>query len=434
MHPTQKATRLISHVMNYESSILKRLFPVLIILLLVLCTTPAFCKTVTFTKEYAYQASEFDSKASSRILALAQLKRNLLEEIGTYLISDTDVKNFKLRKDQITVLTAGIVQANILDEKWDGKTYWIKAQISADPKNVVKSINELKDDYSRRMNIENMQQILNDALMEAGSINNKEQYDSVIKTVMVSNLIDDGIVRIHRADYSGAILVLSQAIQMDQNSAWAFYNRGVALVNINNLESALSDFDKAIEIDQKHALAFNNRGFLFALRGEDDKAVRDFDKAIEIYPGLAITYYNRGNYYSGRQNYSEALKDYNTALKLDPNNATIYYNRGNLYSSMNLLDKSIQDYNAAIHLNSKLTFAYGNRGLAYGKQGNYKQAIKDFSKAIELNPDSGNDYFNRGIAYHKMNKKNDAFRDYKTAARLGNEDAINFLKTKGVKW
>jgi len=71
----------------------------------------------TFTKEYTHQASDLDSKISSRAIALEQAKRLLLEEVGTYLISETEVKDFQLTKDKITTLTAGIVQAEILDEK-----------------------------------------------------------------------------------------------------------------------------------------------------------------------------------------------------------------------------------------------------------------------------------------------------------------------------
>ncbi|MBU4321013.1 MAG: hypothetical protein KJ739_08000 [Nitrospinae bacterium] len=93
-----------------------------VFLLFFFSTADASTKTVTFEKEYTYQASEIDSKASSRAIALEQIKRLLLEELGTYLISETKVKNFQLTKDQVTVLTAGIVRAEVIDEKWDGKT------------------------------------------------------------------------------------------------------------------------------------------------------------------------------------------------------------------------------------------------------------------------------------------------------------------------
>src|SRR5271157_2394205 len=80
----------------------------------------------TFVKEYNYQASEYDSKVTCRTLALEQVKRLLLEELGTYLESQTEVKNFQLTRDQIITLTAGIVMTEIMDEKWDGHIYWLK--------------------------------------------------------------------------------------------------------------------------------------------------------------------------------------------------------------------------------------------------------------------------------------------------------------------
>jgi hypothetical protein len=97
-------------------------------------------KVKVFTEEYTYQASEYDSKVTCRTLALEQVKRLLLEKIGTYLESESEVKGFQLTKDQVVTLTAGIVSAEVMDEKWDGRTYYLKARITASPENVAKSI------------------------------------------------------------------------------------------------------------------------------------------------------------------------------------------------------------------------------------------------------------------------------------------------------
>ena len=72
-------------------------------------------ETKTFIKEYTYEASEDDSRNSSRVTAMREVKRLLLEELGTYLESITKVRNFQLTKDQITSLTAGIVKTEIVD-------------------------------------------------------------------------------------------------------------------------------------------------------------------------------------------------------------------------------------------------------------------------------------------------------------------------------
>src|SRR5208282_4766663 len=121
---------------------------------LLFIVSPAFAETVTFTKEYTYQASDFDSRNSCRTLALETVKRLLLEELGTYLIGETEVKEMKLTKDQVTTYSVGIVAAEIIDEKWDGKSYWLKAKVSADPKEVKKALKKLVEDKSKLKELE----------------------------------------------------------------------------------------------------------------------------------------------------------------------------------------------------------------------------------------------------------------------------------------
>jgi len=111
----------------------------------------------TFIKEYTYQASEADSKISSRVIALEQVKRLLLEELGTYLESHTEIVNFQLKKDQITALTAGIVQTQIIKEKWDGEKYWVQARIETDPDKVAKDVDALRKERMQSRSLEDVQ-------------------------------------------------------------------------------------------------------------------------------------------------------------------------------------------------------------------------------------------------------------------------------------
>jgi len=109
----------------------------------------ADAEMMTFVRDYTYQASEVDSKQSSRLIATEQVKRLLLEELGTYLESHTEVTNYQLTKDQVTTLTAGVVKTKIVNEKWDGEKYWMRAKIDADPDEVAKSIDKLRNDKKK---------------------------------------------------------------------------------------------------------------------------------------------------------------------------------------------------------------------------------------------------------------------------------------------
>ena len=112
---------------------------------LLLFYSSGFAESRSFTKEYTYQASEQDSNVTCRQHAIVEVKRLLLEELGTYIESHTEVVNLQLTRDEIVSVTSGVVKTEILDENWDGSRYWIKANLTADPDDVLKSINENKN-------------------------------------------------------------------------------------------------------------------------------------------------------------------------------------------------------------------------------------------------------------------------------------------------
>lgn len=105
-----------------------------------------------FEKEYTYPAGEGDSKLVCREAAMAILKREVIEEMGVAVISVSEDKRsssrgkngkeevLRLDKDQIVVASGGSVKAEILQERWDGRTYWVKARLQADPAEVKKNV------------------------------------------------------------------------------------------------------------------------------------------------------------------------------------------------------------------------------------------------------------------------------------------------------
>jgi hypothetical protein len=77
----------------------------------------SLAKMMHLEEEYTDPTSEYDSKVSCRVLAIEQAKRLLLEKLGAYLKSETEVKNFQLTEDQVGILTAGIVSADHMIEE-----------------------------------------------------------------------------------------------------------------------------------------------------------------------------------------------------------------------------------------------------------------------------------------------------------------------------
>ncbi|MBN2830224.1 MAG: hypothetical protein JXR56_07885, partial [Candidatus Cloacimonetes bacterium] len=89
-------------------------------------TLIALLQSMTWEREYTYRAGEADSKITSRAIALEQVKALLLEEIGVYVhseikesLSEQNGVLKELSTEQIEIVSAGITETKILDEKWN---------------------------------------------------------------------------------------------------------------------------------------------------------------------------------------------------------------------------------------------------------------------------------------------------------------------------
>ena len=382
-------------------------------LLPVVLSSPALAEMKTFVKDYTYQASEDDSRNSSRTISLREVKRLLLEELGTYLESETEIKDFRLTKDQIITLTAGIVQTEIVEEKWDGRTYWLKSRITADSGDVIKSIDTLRKDRQKTKELEEVRRRSEELLKENAKL--REELAA-----------SKGIERQEKvAAYNRAI---------DELAADESFEKGFAYYELGNYNYAIDAYSKAIDLSPKDATAYKGRGITYDRLGNHTQAMKDYDKAIDLNPKSATAFIIRGAAYGLLGNDSQAIKDYDKAIELNPKDATAYECRGLAYASLGNYSQAIKDYDKAIDLSPEDAMAYINRGVAYANLRNYGEAIKDYDKAIALNPKLAEGYAIRGAAYAILGNTGQAIADLKIAARLGSQIAQDFLRNKGISW
>ena len=401
----------------------------LLFFLLIPC--PGFAGTKTFIKEYTYQASEDDSRNSSRVVALREVKRLLLEELGTYLESVTEVKNFQLTRDQITTLTAGIVQTEIIEEKWDGRVYWLKSKIVADEDKVVQSIDSLRKDREKTKELESMR-LKSDELLRDNERLRKElastkggnrevqktAYDRSIKELSSMEWLEKGYAAKDRRDFKKAIEAYSRAIELDPKNAPAYYSRA----RISDRAQATQDYYKLLDIEPNDSGAHLLRAWTYKELEKDDLALQEFGKAIERASGIkekAEAYNDRGRYYSAiKQDENLAIQDFSRAIELDPKDGRGHVNRGQSYAALQRNDLAIQDYNKAIEIDPKNASAYSARGWLL-RPDKPELAVADFSRAIELDRNESSFYYlPRAQVYEKLHNYDLAIRDYSKMLEL----------------
>jgi tetratricopeptide (TPR) repeat protein len=336
-----------------------------------------------FTREYSYQASEDDSRNSARANATTQMRNVLLREIGEFLRTERVLIQNATTQDyseKIEAITAGIVEMKTLDERWDGATYYIKAEMAVDPKDLERRITEVLNDKQKTQELEEARKRVLAAEAEAARLK-KELEES-------------------RNEQQRLALQTKYRQTADVLSAEEYYTKGNNARDNGFHERAIEYYQQAIGIDPNHVKAYNSMGNAYDDLENYQEAIRCFQKAVNIDPNYAFPYNNMGITYYNLKNYLEAIRCYQKAVNIDPNYAEPYNNMGNAYDALE----------------------------------NHREAIRYYKKAVAIKPNYSDAYYNMGTTYRDLGNRTEYIKNFQQAARLGDKDAQKWLVLNGYKW
>ena len=422
--------------------------------ILMLLPISAFGEILTIKQTVKQTFGGGQSADDARIYGIAKAKREALEKAGTYIESLTVVKDYKVEKDEILALTAGVLKAEVISQKnyasEDAFGIEIIVNVVVDTsvleERVKKQLqdrthlNQLKDTQKREKEL--IQKV---AKLEEENRNLSANKQSTEKLKEKFKQASQGLTAVdwfYKADahWDGtkftepkkAIEYLSNAIRLQKDYADAYVNRGIAYYGLGQYQRAIDDYSKVILLQPSAADTYNNRGIVYNNLGQNQRAIEDFNEAIRLKPNYARAYYNRGiAYYSVGQN-QRAIEDFNEAIRLKPDFANACIFRGNVYYSLEQYERAVEDYNKAIYLKPDDALAYGNRGTLYNNLGQYQPAIEDYNEAIRLKPEYAESYNNRGNVYNNLGQYKRAIEDYNQAIRLKPEYVTAYKNRGGV--
>ena len=213
------------------------------------------------------------------------------------------------------------------------------------------------------------------------------------------------IMKTERQSDTPTFAEYDEAIQLNPDSADAYFNRGKAK---RQDPSAIADYDAAIRLNPDFAEAYFYRGCLKsyfrpkastlvdrhkALRS----AIADFDEAIRLdlsFPKRLHAYYRRGLAKYDLDRYEDAIVDFDEALRLikqgDPECLTteIKELRVEAESMLNFYMEGIARMAERIQQNPSDIRDYKIRGESNGFLGRMQAAKSDFQKVLELTTDT----------------------------------------------
>lgn len=130
-----------------------------------------------FVGEYVYTAGDRDSKDVCYDIAKTRLRAKLLDQIGVYVKSESMINtteaNGKYNQsfiENITTTNAGVTKFNVIDQKWDGVKYWMKAVLTVD----TTSLRQLVINKQKEDEIENLKQSMSSMKAELELVTGKK--------------------------------------------------------------------------------------------------------------------------------------------------------------------------------------------------------------------------------------------------------------------
>ena len=249
----------------------------------------------------------------------------------------------------------------------------------------------------------------------------------------VEDLLVVGVLFGQNKVYDVAEKIFDFVVHINPNDARAWYNKGVALVNLGKHDEAIKCFDKAIKINPNDAKAWYNKGVELVNLGKYDEAIKCFDKAIKIDPNDAGTWSNKGAALGNLGKYDEAIKCFDKAIKIDPTDDKAWYNKGTALGNFGKYDEAIKYFDKAIKIDPNDDKVWYNKGAVLRNLGKYDEEIKCYDKAIKINPKDAKAYYNKGVAFLSLRKYDNAKTELGMAKELFLDSGIKNEANKARK-
>jgi tetratricopeptide (TPR) repeat protein len=241
------------------------------------------------------------SPDDARISAIAKAKREALEKAGTYIESLTVVQNFKVEKDEILALTAGVLKAEVISQKNyasdDAFGIEIIVNVVVDTSVLEERVKKLLQDKTHLTQLKDTQKKEKKLLQRVAKLEEenrkltaekkstqklKKEFQQASQGLTAVDWFNKAYALLDGGKFTDpkkAIEYLNNAIKLQPDYANAYIVRGFAYDNLYQYQRAIEDFNKAIRLKPDLAVAYNNRGAAYLLQGKNNLGCSDVQKA-----------------------------------------------------------------------------------------------------------------------------------------------------------
>lgn len=190
--------------------------------------------------------------------------------------------------------------------------------------------------------------------------------------------------QIGQENFQGVVKTLEQALKINPNFVDGEYNLGVAYMNLNKAEKALSCFESVIKKRPDYFEAFNNLGGCYVELQRFDEGIEAYEKAVAIKPDFVPSLRNLGTALRdmGRAEDAEVILE--KIPLLQPRFALGHLSLGVTKAELGKNEEAIACFEKALELQADMRGAHYELGKAYKQAGDMEKAFECFDKVDNL--------------------------------------------------
>jgi tetratricopeptide (TPR) repeat protein len=324
--------------------------------------------------ENTYAIGDNDSKVDARRIATQEATRKALELAGTYVASLTQVKEYRLSKDEVTTYTAGVVETDIVSEEMRGTTknpeIYIKARCKIDTAVLMEQIDRYRENQELREQLEA-------STRESGRL--RKEREELLKQLAAERDKEKAAETRKKLD---AVLTRAETID-DTNRVWAglaqkidFYGEKGAgpVINQQELDNASAVLERAVKTNPRDLRARMVLAAIYQRRGDDAASERELRSAMELDPMNPLFHMKLGVLLKKQGRYDEALKEFQFIERKRPNEPHMLFMTGMTHKAKG---------------NCRMAIAYLKRFMMFTKRNDRPRIAPLKQRALEARQECG---------------------------------------------
>jgi len=183
-----------------------------------------------------------------------------------------------------------------------------------------------------------------------------------------------------------------------------YFDQGAAELEAENYPAALAAFEQILELQPDSATAYFNLGIVYGKLGETDKALEHFGKAAVVRPDYYDAYDAIGDIYSAEGRWPETMEALAKAIEARPDSTEALYNYGGAAMNGGEFPKAREAFEKLLSSDPNHAAGHYQLGMILVNQGDNDAAVPHLEKYLDLAPEGSQAAAAKGILdYLKKN-------------------------------